>query len=414
MEQVLVTELIEKAQKFITTFGYKPSTIRHYNDHWGELKRFFESNSHPLFSIELSEKFLVLQKKRETECLMSASNMRGIRRAVYFLQEFHNHSGNVKWQRFQRHIVKMDDAPMLLVMYEQYRYHISSSLSNGSVKCYCKIIESFLLFLKGCTIYDIANVTQQDIRDFIKNISVSRPKGMHVVLPVLRSFLRFMIEQDSTLQPLLWAVPQNAGRKSPIMSTLTEQELQELDSFIRQSRPSPKRNYAIFLLASRMGLRKSDIAGLKLCDIDWRHSTIKIIQQKTYKELVIPLIADVGNSLADYILNERPNASNNYVFLRYLAPYERISSAVCSEVIRLAMKHCNIHEEKGMSQGIHCLRHTVAQKMLAESIPLPVISSILGHKDKNSTKIYLSVDTKALRFCALNLSGIEVEKEELL
>ncbi len=236
MEQVLVSELIEKAQKFIANFGYKPSTIRHYNDHWGKLERFFEINSHPLFSIELSEKFLALQKKKETEGLMSASNTRGIRRAVYFLQEFHNRNGNIKWERFQRHSLKLDDAPRLLVVYEQYRYHISASLSNGSVKCYCKIIESFLLFLKGCTIYDIANVTQQDIRDFIKSISVSRPKGMHLVLSVLRSFLRFMIQQDSTLQPLLWAVPQNVGRKYPIMSTLTEQELHELDSCISKSR----------------------------------------------------------------------------------------------------------------------------------------------------------------------------------
>ena len=142
-------------------------------------------------------------------------------------------------------------------------------------------------------------------------------------------------------------------------------------------------------------------------------STIEIIQQKTFEELSLPLLADVGNSLVDYILNERPDTSNDYVFIRYLAPYEEISSAVCSEVVRLAMKHCGIHEEKGMSQGIHCLRHTVAQKMLAESVPLPVISSVLGHKDKNSTQKYLSVDTKKLRFCALGLSGIEVEKEEL-
>lgn len=414
MEEILVTDQIEKAQRIIATFGYKPSTIRHYNRHWGELKRFFKNNGVKHFSIKLSDEFVVLKRMKEAKGLISSSTMRTIRRAIYFLQECHIYDGNVKWERIQKHIVELDDAPMLLTAYEQYRYSISISLSKGSVKVYCRIVESFLIFIKSHMIYEITNVTQEDIRDFIKYISLSRPKGMHVVLPVLRSFFRFMIEQDSTLQPLLWAVPQNAGRKSSIISTLTELELQELDAFIRQDGPSPKRNYAIFLLASRMGLRKSDIAGLKLCDIEWRHSAIKIIQQKTSEELALPLLADVGNSLADYILNERPDTSSDYVFVRYLAPYERISSAVCSEVVRLAMKHCRIHEEKGMSQGIHCLRHTVAQKMLAESVPLPVISSVLGHKDKNSTQKYLSVDTKKLRFCALGLSGIEVEKEELL
>lgn len=414
MEQILIIELIKKAQSVITTFGYKPSTIRHYNDHWNELRYFFESNNHPLFSMELSDKFLALQKDRESKGLMSASNMRGIRRAVYILQQCYSQDGNIKWERIQRHIVKLDDAPMLLAVYEQYRYNISSSLSKGSVEAYCRIVESFLDYLKKRMIHCIVDTTQEDIKDFIGHISQSHPNGLHVVLPVLRSFLRFMIEQDSIMQPLLWAVPQNVGRHFPLISTLTGQELQELDSFIRQDHPSPKRNYAIFLLASRMGLRKSDIAGLKLCNIDWQHSIIKIIQQKTSQELAIPLIVDVGNALADYILNERQDIPNQYVFLRFLAPYEGISPAACSEIIRLAMKHCCIHEEKGMSQGIHCLRHTIAHKMLAESVPLPVISSILGHKDKNSTKIYLSVDTKTLRFCALDLSGIEVEKEELL
>lgn len=364
--------------------------------------------------MELSDKFLVLQKTRESKGLMSASNMRGIRRAVCFIQQCYNQDENIKWKRIQRHIVNMDDAPMLLAVYDQYRYSISSSLSKGSVKTYCRIVESFLGYLKKHMIYCVVDTTQEDIKNFIEHISQSHPKGLHVVLPALRSFLRFIIGQNSIMQPLLWAVPQNAGRQSPLISTLTEQELQELDSFIRQDHPSPKRNYAIFLLASRTGLRQSDIAGLKLCDIDWQHSAIKIIQQKTSQELVIPLVTDVGNALADYILHERLAMPNQYVFLRYLAPYEGISPAACSEIIRLAMTKCCIHEDKGMSQGIHCLRHTVAQRMLAESVPLPVISSILGHKDKNSTKTYLSVDTKTLRFCALDLSGIEVEKEELL
>ncbi len=414
MEQILVTDLVEKAQRVISNFSYKPSTIRHYNRHWKSLKQLFEKNGNSFFSMELSDEFVALKKAMADKGLISPSNMRGIKRAVYLLQECYKHGEDITWERVQRHEVQLDDAPMLLTAYKQYGYSISASLSKGSVKCYCRLVESFLIFLKRHGIYEIGNVNQNDIRDFIKNISVSRPKGMHVALPVLRSFLRFMIEQDTTLQPLLWAVPQNAGQKSSIVNTVTQQELQELDSFIRQNGPSPKRNHAIFLLASRMGLRQSDIAGLKLGDINWRNSTIKLIQQKTSEELVFPLLPDVGNPLADYILNERPNTSSCYVFIRYLAPYERISPTLCSTVVRRAMKHCSIHEEKGMSQGIHCLRHTVAQKMLAESVPLPVISSVLGHKDKNSTQKYLSVDTKRLRFCALGLSGIEVEKEELL
>jgi hypothetical protein len=52
--------------------------------------------------------------------------------------------------------------------------------------------------------------------------------------------------------------------------------------------------------------------------------------------------------------------------------------------------------------------------MLAQEIPLPVISNVLGHKNPESTKPYLSTDLEHLRACALSLTGIEVTKKELL
>jgi hypothetical protein len=51
--------------------------------------------------------------------------------------------------------------------------------------------------------------------------------------------------------------------------------------------------------------------------------------------------------------------------------------------------------------------------MLAQEVPLPVISSILGHGNPESTKTYLSTDLEHLRVCALPLDGIEVAQEEL-
>ncbi len=78
------------------------------------------------------------------------------------------------------------------------------------------------------------------------------------------------------------------------------------------------------------------------------------------------------------------------------------------------MKAAGIRQGKGDRKGFHCLRHSLAARLLSEETPLPIISSILGHRDKDSTKIYLSTDLVHLRACALGLTGIEVTKEELL
>ena len=74
------------------------------------------------------------------------------------------------------------------------------------------------------------------------------------------------------------------------------------------------------------------------------------------------------------------------------------------------MKEAGIRQSKDERKGFHCLRHSLAARLLSEETPLPVISSILGHRDKDLTKVYLSTDLEHLRGCALGLSGIEITK----
>jgi integrase len=78
------------------------------------------------------------------------------------------------------------------------------------------------------------------------------------------------------------------------------------------------------------------------------------------------------------------------------------------------MKAAGIRQGEKHRKGFHCLRHTVAARLLAAETPLPIISSVLGHQNKESTKVYLSTDLEHLRACALNLAGIEITKDELL
>jgi len=411
MEQILISDLIAKGKQIITTFGYKPSTIRHYHRHWDNLLAYFYTKGQVIFSIDTSDDFIT---SKETETAISASHLRTIRRAVYFLQECHLKEGNVTWNRIQRSVRKLDGIPGFENLLDEYTDSISTTLKKSTVKIYKRIAEKFLLYLKSRGINCFKETSQDIIKDSVNHLAFSYPKGMHVVLPVLRSLIRFITADDDSLHLLLWAIPQNACYRHPVISIVTDQELLEIDFHIRHSGVSPERDYAIFLLASRIGLRKSDIAGLTLDDIDWRQRSLKIVQQKTSEILELPLLNDVGNALCAYILNSRPSSHDRHVFIRNVAPYTGISPTVCSNIVRLAMKQCGIHEDAGMSQGTHCLRHYVARRMLSESVPLPIISSVLGHKDKESTRQYLWADTDMLRLCPLSFLGIEVQKEELL
>jgi len=203
------------------------------------------------------------------------------------------------------------------------------------------------------------------------------------------------------------AVPSSEARRTAIVPTITKDEE---DRLLQSS--IGKRNYAMVLLAIRTGLRSVDIVNLELSSIDWRNDTINIIQKKNGKPLNLPLLANVGNALADYILHARLESELPYVFLRCLIPYSKLSD--CYAISCNVIKKADVRQEHDQRKGFHIFRHSVAAKMLSQEVPLSIISNTLGHGSVSSSKTYLSTDGAHLKACALTLAGIEVAMEELL
>ena len=239
---------------------------------------------------------------------------------------------------------------------------------------------------------------------------------MQTVLSALRCFLRFVEAQELTSLHLSHALPAGGASTTSVVPALTPEEEEHLLASAEPLRATAagKRNYAMLLLALRLGLRSVDIIHLKRENIHWRSNTLELVQVKTGARLVLPLLTEVGNALADYLLQGRPPSPLPYVFLRSQAPYRQlVGHAICYEISRTLMAKAGIRQGKGERKGFHCLRHTVAARLLAGGTPLAIISSLLGHRDKNSTRVYLSTDLEHLRACALCLTGIEITREEL-
>jgi integrase len=168
----------------------------------------------------------------------------------------------------------------------------------------------------------------------------------------------------------------------------------------------PKRTKAIVLLALKLGLRDSDISNLTFEELDWRNDKIKLLQKKTGKPLVLPLLPDIGNTLMEYILYERPKRNDRYpyIFLRKQAPYTKISSTyhICSNLL----KKLEIKTVNSQATGAHVFRYTMVHRLLAAQTPHQVITCALGHVSKESDKPYLSMEESMLRLCALDLSVV--------
>ena len=195
-----------------------------------------------------------------------------------------------------------------------------------------------------------------------------------------------------------------------IKPAVSQKDIASILTQIDRSSPRGKRDYAILLLGTITGLRSCDIAKIKLNDIDWHRGEIRIIQQKTQNSLVLPLTRDVGEALKDYILNGRISPVRTK-----LCDYPEVFLSVntpCKPIIRNGIGTIyGFYRKKAdlMHSTFHDLRRAVGKNMVVAEIPITTVSQVLGHADIDSTKQYISLDSKHLKECALDFSGISLK-----
>ena len=413
---VLLSELIERTKDRIRAFEHSPSTMRQYQLAWQALADYFLEHDQAQFSRPLAEQYL-----RESKAKLEAGIIKQWRhylscRLVHLLLDCLE-TGEVSWKLYKDPPVYLHQAAYFRLLAD-YLSHLqtegksmSTRLRNGC------IARQFLEYLEQKEVKEITAVGVNEISAFIPFISKqNQPVSMRRVLSALRGFLRYMEANELTSVCLSRALPAGGRSPTPVVPALTVEEEQRLLAAAEPLRATAvgKRNYAMLLLALRLGLRSIDIIHLKREDIHWQSNTLEIVQAKTGARLVLPLLTEVGNALADYLLQGRPPSPLPYVFLRRPAPHRQLANAcICYEISCTLMAKAGIRQGEGDRKGFHCLRHTVAARLLAGGTPLPLISSLLGHQDKNSTQVYLSTDLEHLRACALRLNGIELTREEL-
>ena len=159
------------------------------------------------------------------------------------------------------------------------------------------------------------------------------------------------------------------------------------------------------LLATRLGLRSSDIAQLSFGNMDWEHSTLTFSQFKTGKEIELPLLATVGGALIDYLKYGRKHSESERIFLYTRAPFSPMSNEAVSSAIGRVIDASGV-DTTGRKHGAHAMRHSLACRFLENKESIPVISEALGHQSTNTTMSYLRIDITSLRQCVLDVPPV--------
>ena len=414
-EQLSVKDLIVHTREAIAPLHHSRSTLWQYDYAWEELRAYFNAHDTGLFSIELADRYVCEAREKYEQGELKAWKFKLIRKTTNLLAQFHE-NGCVQWIHLPKWGSQGLRERYFIGIFDTYVQMLrKAAYGDGTIELYGLVAKEFLKYLEDGNVENLDQLTAKDVGSFIAVISESyQPTSMRTVLSGLRSFTRFAVQKGLTSSDLTIAVPKSFGRKTALIPVITAKEEELMLAAVDRTTMAGKRDFAILLLALRLGLRSIDIIRLKLDDIKWRTNSISIVQQKTLRRLEVPLLADVGNAIIDYLLSGRPESNSPYVFLRSQAPYRNLSPrAGLYHVAASHMGKAGIRQEEGERQGTHCLRHSLAARLLAGETPLPIISAVLGHANKESTKVYLSTDSEHLRHCALGLEGIEVTSKAL-
>ena len=283
----------------------------------------------------------------------------------------------------------------LLADYGRY-LRVERRLAEHTVRdAYLPAARLFVAGREGLVGLRLERLSAADVSMFLVAECAKRSvTGARDLASALRSFLRYLHLAGLIDAPLVWAVPSVADlRDRSLPRGLEPAAVRKLLASCDRRRTVGRRDHAILLLMSRLGLRRGEVAAIQLEDIDWRAGLL-LVRGKGSRQDVLPLPVDVGEALVSY-LRRRPRCESRALFVRMTAPVQGLAPHTISWIVREACTRAGLPRV-----GAHRLRHTAATEMLRQGASLAEIGQVLRHREQKTTAIYAKVDRRALRALA--------------
>jgi integrase/recombinase XerD len=273
-------------------------------------------------------------------------------------------------------------------------------LSEVTIKECMRYLTRFMTFRFGETLGDLNAITTDDIVNFLCQLKArSRPSRDKTPPTHLRNLFKFLFWSGKTKRNLANGIPRVVQpRFTDLPRYLKPEDVQQLVESVRTNDATGRRNYAMLLMLARLGLRALEVIAIQLDDIDWRSGEI-LIRGKGKRYDRMPLPADVGEAIVNYIRNGRAGTSRS-LFVSTVTPHRAFTNSyIVNDVLKTAFEKTGIKLPQKYT-GSRLLRHSLATNMLRQGATLDEIGDVLRHRSKRSTMIYAKLDIDALRSIA--------------
>jgi integrase len=401
---VAVSELVSGLDAELVRLGYKASTMVWYRGCWRRLERFFASRGVQEFSLDLAMAWV------GEACGFFAKEQAGtlkptdvyLFRVAQMLNDFAVHGAVLR--RYSRTVGKLTGGETGTLARFRGWLRVADRAAS-TVRAYGTVAGEFLAFTGGRG--GLAGLDAGVIGAFVATLAGYQAKTVEHKLCAVRSFLRFARDSGLVGEAVLEAVPAaKSTRQARIPSVWDPAEVTKILQAVDRGNPCGKRDYAIILLITRLGLRGIDVKRLRFGDLDWPGNRLSVVQAKTGHRVQLPLLKDVGWAIIDYIRHGRPRSDCPQVFLRHTAPIGPFSDQDHLHQILVGharTAHVPVGEKR--RHGMHSLRHTLATRLMEDGTPVEQIADILGHQSVTATGVYLKSSLGLLASCALDPDG---------
>jgi integrase len=396
-----VSALVSSLDAELRRLGYKDSTMAWYRGCWRRMQKYFAARGIEEFSLDTAMAWV------DEACGFFAKEQAGTlkRTDVYLfrvaqtLEDYAVHGAVLR--RYNRSVSKLDGDGADAIT--RFQAHLrSAGRSASTVRTYGTLAGEFVAFTG--TRGGLACCDAATIGAFVATLAGYQVKTVEQKLCAVRSFLRFASAAGLADGACLEAVPAaRSSRQARIPSVWDPGEVARIVEAIDRDNPCGKRDYAIILLITRLGLRGVDVRRLEFADFDWPGNRLFVTQAKTGHRVQLPLLREVGWAVIDYIRHGRPDSDCPQVFVRHTAPTGPFSDQ--DHLHQILVKHARVAHvpvSEKRRHGMHSLRHTLATRLMENGTPVEQIADILGHQSVQSTGVYLKSSLSLLSTCALD------------
>jgi integrase len=367
---------------------------------WNELFVFLECNGLH-YSQEIALCWAGLMRCHTTQWLT-------FRRSMKIFEQFRHSGGIYPSIVYSYKNDKADELPEWCR--KEYRDFITEKHEQGLALSTIDVCRSsclrFLEYLSNAGLSSWEDISPEVVKSFHLADLHSTPEAKNAYAAKIRFFLKSLGEKEVVPPFLYLALSNEHAPTLNIIEILNGDELKAIYDFLDRAESGIQlRDAAMIILGLRMGIRASDVTGLKLSDISWEKATISIRQQKTGKFIELPIPTMVGNCLYKYIVRGRPSTAARHVFITHRVPYNKLHRCVCAGALNRVLPTA--------PHGFQITRKTFASRMLVNSTKPETIAEALGHSDNSTVMTYLATDSRSMRKCAISMGCIEYKGDVL-